>query len=630
MFRFYLIVFFFLFVFSQSAKSETEFNIKLEYPGKYTVHSKYFARLIRINPDPYLDLVLVKEDTVKIYMNKGNGLLSNKADLKIKLKAKPENIRLTVNENEQAVIRLRYSRGQEQLNLSQLYATQIKQKFSPVFSKADSLNFQPVWSWPFPINWGSNAMTAGDIDNDGRVEIISSMTDTASIEHGWIIIYESVGDNTYQHDLTIEVNFHAWFHQMRITDWDQDGNKELTCAVAFRIRIWEFYGDKNYRYFDTNISMSGMNGCSGIEVVNTDNDSLLELLTIFTNPQLTWSSSIELYEFTHKSINPAYFSWTSRGIRQETSWYYSLASGDMDNDGLLDILLGYGQLWPPSPNILYYLEYDPVNGEFIPKYFSHPYPIDPSFCVIDDIDGDGLNEAFITGVGGGYGGILYLKSLSPDNYQILIVDSTSLKSAGSTVKTGIIDGIKYIIKADANHISPGYFAYYFHIIQVLGSELFTRYAGPSYPWETYIHKFEILDSDDDMKENIVFKISSSIRSLNDIEKTTISLISEKSDLPRIFHLLSNFPNPFNQYTNITFISNKTEPYQLIIYDVLGRKVWEKTSLLSIPGINRILWNGSDMNGEPLVSGIYYYQVKSLNYSQNHSIVSRWSKMVLIR
>ncbi|GAB4377204.1 MAG: hypothetical protein Kow0042_24550 [Calditrichia bacterium] len=625
MFRFYAVIFVSLLVIIQAARSETEFHITQEYPGKYSIQSQYFARLAHINPDPYLDVVLVKEDSIKVYLNKGNGKLTEDAVLRIKLKARPTHLDLTPSESEQAVISIRYADTAEKLNLSQLFASQVTQRFHTSFME-DSLNFQQVWSWQFPINLGSNPMTAGDLDNDGRMEIISSMTDTASIEHGWIIIYESVGDNTYQHDLTIEVNFHAWFHQMKITDWDQDGNKELTCAVAFRIRIWEFYGDDNYMYFDTNISMSPWGACSGIEVVNTNNDSLLELLTIFTSSQLIWSSSIELYEFSGKSINPAYFSWISLGIRQETSQYYSFASGDMDNDGWLDILLGYGQIWPPSPNTLYYLEYDPINQQFLPKYFSHPYPIDPSFSVIDDIDGDGLNEAFITGVGGGYGGLLYLKSYQPDQYQILMVDSTLYESAGSRVKTTIINGKMYIAKACQHlDLDSNIVYYYINLAERKQDNHFiSLWSSTFHEPESYIHFFEILDTDHDSKENIVYKkVSYYGTDLFDLEKTTVSLINNNAIIPKEFQLLPNFPNPFNQTTTLNFITNKVEPYEIIIYDVLGRRVWEKTSYLSLPGKNHIRWDGKNMEGVDVGSGIYYYRVSSKTHTQ-------CAKMVLIR
>ena len=401
-------------------KTAADFGLEYISPGNWKNTDSASTQLARINNDPLLDIVKLNDQRLEIFINHGNGTFGVQADLGIELTEKPQQVRSELNESFQTIAEIQYSDGRsENLNLSLVWLQHIRDILPAHPLKkiyGDSLNFQQVWSWPFPINWGSNAMTAGDLDNDGRVEIISSMTDTVGIEHGWIIIYESSGDNTYQHDLTIEVNFHAWFHRMKITDWDQDGNKELTCAVGFRIRIWEFYGDKNYRYFDTNIGMGGMNASSGIEAVDTDGDGILELLTIFEGEGY-WRSRIELHEFMSKSIYPAYFSFYQVASKTFGPDYYSFAARDMDNDGWLDILPGYAQLWPPSPNTLYYEEYDPINQQFISRTFHHPYPIDPSFSVIDDLDGDGLNEVFVTGVGAGYGGMYYMKSDYPDHYQ---------------------------------------------------------------------------------------------------------------------------------------------------------------------------------------------------------------------
>ncbi len=43
--------------------------------------------------------------------------------------------------------------------------------------------------------------------------------------------------------------------------------------------------------------------------------------------------------------------------------------------------------------------------------------------------------------------------------------------------------------------------------------------------------------------------------------------------PRADYVLShNYPNPFNSYTTINFISEGTYPAELVIYDALGRRV----------------------------------------------------------
>ena len=167
-----------------------------------------------------------------------------------------------------------------------------------LFNKAtvDSISFEPVWNYTLTENTGGWGMTAGDIDNDRKVEMITSMTDPDNVINGWILIFENDGDNNYRIDTIIQLNVHTWIDVIKITDWDQDGNKELTIMYNFAAQIYEFYGDKKFKHFNTNIYYSGFGACSSIEIVDTDNDGKLELLTMFMDDHPS-TTRVELHEF---------------------------------------------------------------------------------------------------------------------------------------------------------------------------------------------------------------------------------------------------------------------------------------------------------------------------------------------
>jgi len=85
--------------------------------------------------------------------------------------------------------------------------------------------------------------------------------------------------------------------------------------------------------------------------------------------------------------------------------------------------------------------------------------------------------------------------------------------------------------------------------------------------------------------------------------------------------LSNYPNPFNPLTTISFtISNELhEQSELIIYNIKGQKIKELPAIQSdaqhrIEGDgNRrysVIWNGTDHNNRPVSSGIYFYKLRS--------------------
>ncbi len=93
--------------------------------------------------------------------------------------------------------------------------------------------------------------------------------------------------------------------------------------------------------------------------------------------------------------------------------------------------------------------------------------------------------------------------------------------------------------------------------------------------------------------------------------------------------LSNFPNPFNPKTTISFYTTEsTENTEITIYNIKGKKV--KTlecgeSLATIAdGVGySISWDGKDENNQPVSSGIYLYKLKAGDFEET-------KKMILIK
>ncbi|MCF7792721.1 MAG: endonuclease [Candidatus Cloacimonetes bacterium] len=87
--------------------------------------------------------------------------------------------------------------------------------------------------------------------------------------------------------------------------------------------------------------------------------------------------------------------------------------------------------------------------------------------------------------------------------------------------------------------------------------------------------------------------------------------------------LSNYPNPFNPATTITFNVTQTSSYAKIeIYNLKGQKVKTLPVILSpesllgkacgTPTSYSVVWNGKDHNNKQVSSGIYYYKLNILN------------------
>ena len=89
-------------------------------------------------------------------------------------------------------------------------------------------------------------------------------------------------------------------------------------------------------------------------------------------------------------------------------------------------------------------------------------------------------------------------------------------------------------------------------------------------------------------------------------------------------LFSNFPNPFNPETLISFNLQKANDIKLEIYNMKGQKVKTLVNKRYIAGYHSIVWDGTDNSGNPIGSGIYLYQLKA------GSEFSRIKKMLLLK
>jgi hypothetical protein len=80
--------------------------------------------------------------------------------------------------------------------------------------------------------------------------------------------------------------------------------------------------------------------------------------------------------------------------------------------------------------------------------------------------------------------------------------------------------------------------------------------------------------------------------------------------PMEFTLEQNYPNPFNDGTVIEFGIAVAGPVEFVITNVLGQAVYLWDNDYAYPGTVTIYWNGYDLNGRELPSGVYFYRLKS--------------------
>ena len=100
-------------------------------------------------------------------------------------------------------------------------------------------------------------------------------------------------------------------------------------------------------------------------------------------------------------------------------------------------------------------------------------------------------------------------------------------------------------------------------------------------------------------------------------------IGEKTEL-RDFRLEQNYPNPFNPITTISYQIPELSFVTIKIYDVLGNEIATLVNEEKPSGSYEMHFNGSD-----LTSGIYFYQLKSVEFEESKKmILLKWSQKKL--
>ena len=87
-------------------------------------------------------------------------------------------------------------------------------------------------------------------------------------------------------------------------------------------------------------------------------------------------------------------------------------------------------------------------------------------------------------------------------------------------------------------------------------------------------------------------------------------MNDEAAIPNVFALHQNYPNPFNPVTTIRYDIPEQALVRIDIYNILGQKVAVLAEGLHEPGFHAVRWNGTNMYGNALSSGMYFYHIKA--------------------
>ena len=93
------------------------------------------------------------------------------------------------------------------------------------------------------------------------------------------------------------------------------------------------------------------------------------------------------------------------------------------------------------------------------------------------------------------------------------------------------------------------------------------------------------------------------------EYTYIPSFAE-DELPKPEFTLSNYPNPFNPETSISFSIPEVSNVELSIFNIKGQKVKQLVSDQLSAGQHLVIWDGNDSHNKRVSSGIYFYRLET--------------------
>jgi len=94
-------------------------------------------------------------------------------------------------------------------------------------------------------------------------------------------------------------------------------------------------------------------------------------------------------------------------------------------------------------------------------------------------------------------------------------------------------------------------------------------------------------------------------------------------LPREFDLGAAVPNPLADFTDITFALPRASSATLRVFTLTGQLVKILAEGQHSAGIHRASWDGRDLLGNKVPSGVYFYRLETPSFSST-------KKMVVVR
>jgi hypothetical protein len=423
------------------------------------------------------------------------------------------------------------------------------------------------------INWPLTVITA-DLDGDGDTDVLST-----SLEDHKIAWYENTdGLGTFGYQQIISDSLRE-ARTVYASDLDSDGDMDVLSASCFDDYIvWFENTDGLGTFGDQKVISNLTRGANYVYAVDLDGDEDMDVLSS------SWADwKIAWYENTDGAGNFG----EQQIITSSAKGANCVYAADLDGDGDMDVLSASRD----DDTIGWYENWDGL-GYFTTRKIITEFADGAWSVYASDLDGDGdmdvLSSSFLDGNVAWYENIDGEGSFgSPE-----IINSSSYSKAAQASDLDN-DGDMDILSLHVDVIV------WFENIDgqgEFGDE--QRIGGGN--GTTSVHPSDV-DSDGDMDVlSAIIGGDKIVWYKNLFVETEVNV--QESDLPVVYNLNQNFPNPFNNETLIQFDLKEKGNISLIVYDLLGKPVGTVVDGHYLPGRYQVKFRG-----DGLPSGIYFYK-----------------------
>ena len=538
-----------------------------------------------------------------------------------------------------------------------------------VFEAVGNDSIRLVWTSPRVLSGGGGStpryVLFGDLDNDGKREVIYQSNNNGIYIFEWDGVTGSDNYGTAPSQIigtSFITNVTGNAEYMEVGDVDGDSQQELLVAYNSSTNAGDIYyvisgigdwatGDPGFSSFNVDYSLGrtvagatayGLGGSPvGLIAANFDGTGLKEIL---------------LHNFNLKNVMPMRVTGPNSFALPDTS----TGKGHLFLGGLTydDVALFGG--------MAYDIDTDGREEVYLPTYpasgsanngFVHmiSYNIGESTAIIDSTNVTKLSAGYTgTTFGYGYGDIngngkkeFYTSGSYPHNVTAIEFQGGDKRDPANWVARLVYKGDSTLY---ADQVPPDPFLPAFVVTDSLGVRDTTRRIDPSFASKIYGRN---TDFDQDGKEDIILPYQALVDTLTTYHRTwntgtakydTVitkevnpkrwglrvieydpSVGVDGKDItiitPEDYKLEQNYPNPFNPSTTISFTLPIKDKISLKVYDVLGREVRTLINNEERPaGTDKVVWDGKNNQGLPVVSGAYFYTLQFGNFSKTNKML----------